>query len=87
MFKSLYSKLALVLLVLFILVGLSFIVISLMTTDKYQQEINQKLNREIAGLIVDEKLILKDDQVNRQALDEIFHMLMVINPMGRSKSG
>jgi signal transduction histidine kinase len=80
MFKSLYSKLALVLLVLFILVGLSFIVISLMTTDKYQQEINQKLNREIAGLIVDEKLILKDDQVNRQALDEIFHMLMVINP-------
>jgi signal transduction histidine kinase len=80
MFKSLYSKLAIVLLVLFILVGLSVIVISLMTTDKYQQEINQKLNREIAGLIVDEKLILKDDQVNRQALDEIFHMLMVINP-------
>lgn len=80
MIKSLYSKLALVLLGLFIVIGLSFIAISIMSTDKYQQEINQKLNREIAELIVAEKLILQDDRVNKQALDEIFHMLMVINP-------
>ena len=80
MFKSLYSKLALVLLGLFIVIGLSFIAISIMSMDKYQQEVNQKLNREIAELIVAEKLILQDDRVNKQALDEIFHMLMVINP-------
>ena len=80
MLKSLYSKLALVLLGLFIVTGLSFIAISIMSTDKYQQEINQKLNREIAGLIVAEKHILQDDRVNKQALDDIFHMLMVINP-------
>ena len=80
MLKSLYSKLALVLLCLFIIIGLSFIMISIMSTDKYEQEINQKLNREIAGLIVAEKLNLQDDHVNKQALDEVFHMLMVINP-------
>lgn len=80
MFKSLYSKLALVLLILFFLIGLSFIVISVFSTEKYQQEVNQKLNRELAELIVAEKFILQDNQINHEALEEIFHMLMVINP-------
>ena len=78
--RSLYAKLALVLLGLFIAIGISFIVISIFTTEKYQQEVNQKLNRELAKLIVAEKIILRDNRVNQDALKEIFHMLMVINP-------
>jgi signal transduction histidine kinase len=80
MLRSLYSKLAVVLLGLFVLVGISFVIISVFTTEKYQQEVNQKLNLELAGLIVAEKIILKDKQVNQDALKDIFHMLMVINP-------
>lgn len=80
MFKSLYSKLALVLLGLFVLIGISFIVISVVSTEKYQQEVNQKLNRELAELIVAEKLIMQDNRINQEALEDIFHMLMVINP-------
>jgi signal transduction histidine kinase len=78
--RSLYAKLALVLFGLFIAIGTSFIVISIFTTEKYQQEVNQKLNRELAELIVAEKIILRDNRVNQDALKEIFHMLMVINP-------
>jgi signal transduction histidine kinase len=80
MLRSLYSKLALVLLGLFFLIGVSFIAISVFSTEKYQQEVNQKLNRELAGLIVAEKIILQNNRINQDALEDIFHMLMVINP-------
>jgi signal transduction histidine kinase len=80
MLRSLYSKLALVLLGLFFLIGVSFVVISVFSTEKYQQEVNQKLNRELAGLIVAERIILQNNRINQEALEDIFHMLMVINP-------
>jgi signal transduction histidine kinase len=80
MMRSLYSRLALVLLGLFFLVGASFVVISAIFTEKYQQEVIQKLNRELAGHIVANKNILQDHRINQHALKEIFDMLMVINP-------
>jgi len=78
--RSLYSKLALVLLGLFCVIGIAFIMISVFFMEKYQQEANQKLNRDLANLIVAEKLILQDNRINQGALEEVFHMLMVINP-------
>jgi signal transduction histidine kinase len=80
MFRSLYSKLAAVLAGLFFVVGLSFIAVTVFSTEMYQQEVNQKLNRRLAEQIVAEKLLMKDNQVNEEALEEVFHMLMVINP-------
>ena len=80
MFRSLYSKLAAVLLGLFVLVGLSIVAVTLYSAEMYQQEVDQKLNRELAAHIVSEKLLLQDNQINEEALKEIFHMLMVINP-------
>ncbi len=80
MFKSLYSKLAAVLTALFVLVGLAFLVLTLFSTDMYQQEVNQKLNSHLAQQIVREKLLMRGQEVNQEALKEIFHMLMVVNP-------
>jgi signal transduction histidine kinase len=80
MFRSLYSKLAAVLLGLFCLVGVSFVLITMFSTEMYQQEVNQKLNRDLAEHIVAEKLLLQNNRINKEALEEIFHMLMVINP-------
>ena len=80
MFRSLYSKLAAVLLGLFVLVGLSIVAVTLYSAEMYQQEVDQKLNHELAAHIVSEKLLLQDNQINEEALKEIFHMLMVINP-------
>jgi two-component system OmpR family sensor kinase len=80
MLRSLYSKLAAVLAGLFSIVGLLFVGVTLYSAGMYQQEVNQKLNSKLAQQIVDEKLLMTDNRVNQEALEEIFHMLMVINP-------
>lgn len=80
MFKSLYSKLAVILTVLFSLVGLSLVFVALFSADLYQQEINQKLNAKLADQIVKEKLLIHDQSINNKALKEVFSMLMVVNP-------
>lgn len=80
MLKTLYAKLSAVLLGLFALIGISYIVLSLYTTHLYLQEVNQKLNRTLAGNLASEKILMKDGQVDHDALKKIFDMLMVINP-------
>ena len=80
MFKSLYSKLAGVLAGLFFLVGLCFVAVTVYSTGMYYQEVNQKLNAGLAEQIVKAKLLMENSRVNRKALDDVFHMLMVINP-------
>jgi signal transduction histidine kinase len=80
MFKSLYSKLALVLLALFCLLGVSIVILTQFVSDMYQQEAVQKLNRDLARQIAADKILIEDHQINRQGLKEIFHMLMVVNP-------
>jgi two-component system OmpR family sensor kinase len=79
-FRSLYSKLAAVLAGLFFVVGLSFVAVAVFSTEMYQQEVNQKLNRKLAEQIVSQWLLMKENQANEKALEEIFHMIMVINP-------
>ncbi len=80
MFNSLYSKIAAGLAGLFLLVGLIFIGVTVFSTDMYQQEVNQKLNSGLAAQIVKDRILMEDGRVNQEALKNIFHMLMVINP-------
>ncbi len=80
MFRSLYSKLAAVLTILFCLVGLVFVAVTMFSTEMYQQEVTQRLNIKLAAHIVSENLLIKESRVNRDALKHVFHMLMVINP-------
>ncbi len=80
MFRSLYSKLAVGLAGLFFVVGLSFVGVTIFSTEMYQREVNQKLNSKLAEQIVAERLLMKENRVNQEALEEVFHMLMVINP-------
>ena len=80
MIKSLYSKLAIALLGLFCLLGVSIVILTQVASDMYQQEVVQKLNRELAGQIVAQKNLMQDHQINQKGLTEIFNMLMVVNP-------
>jgi len=80
MFKNLYTRLAAVLLSLFLLIGVLYILLTLYTTRLYFQEVNQKLNRILAQHVVSEKILMKDGRVDEEALKNIFHMLMVVNP-------
>ncbi len=79
-FNSLFAKLTLVLMVLFSLVGALVVTITLFSTEMYQQEVNQKLNSEVASHIVNETSLMVDGQLNRKALKGIFDSLMVFNP-------
>lgn len=80
MFKSLYSKLAAVVLVLFSLVAVLMVILIIYATGMYHQEVDQKLNIDLAENIVKEKILIKDGRIDRDALEHVFHMLMVINP-------
>ena len=81
MIKNLYKRLAAVLLGLFLLIGVLYIVLTVYTTRLYFQEVNQKLNRILAQHLVSENILLKDGRVDNKALQNIFHMLMVVNPV------
>ena len=80
MHKSLYSKLAVALLGLFCLLGISIVILTQFASDMYQQEAVQKLNRNLARQIVAQKILMQDHQINQKGLKEIFDMLMVVNP-------
>ncbi len=80
MLRTLYSRLALTLFALLLVVGLLLIQLIRHSGEMYQQEVAQKLNATLAGNIVAEQLLISEDQVNSDALKQIFHMLMVINP-------
>jgi two-component system OmpR family sensor kinase len=80
MFKTLYFKLAAVLVGIFCLIGMLYILLTLYTTQMYFQEVNQKLNRTLAQNLALEKILMKDGRVNQEALQDIFRMMMVVNP-------
>jgi len=78
--STLYSKLAAVLTGLFLVVGLLFVGLTLFSTDMYQQEVTQRLNRDLAQHIVEKNFLFHGQQVNEDALKKIFDALMIINP-------
>ena len=80
MTKSLYTKLAIALFVLFCLLGISIFILTQFTSDMYQQEVIQKLNSNLARQIVAQKNLIENDRVNAKGLKDIFEMLMVVNP-------
>jgi signal transduction histidine kinase len=80
MLNTLYKKLTAILFIVLCLVGALEFALVLYATDMYQQEVSQRLNKDLAKHILSENLLLKDGKVDQQALKQIIHMLMVINP-------
>jgi len=80
MFRNLSTRLAAVLLGLFLAIGVLYTLLTVYTTRLYFQEVNQKLNRILAQQLVAEKVLLTGGKVNEGALQNVFHMLMVVNP-------
>ncbi len=80
MLRTLYAKMALALFVLFALVGGSFYIASLYSAYMYQQEVAQRLNRNLAMYIVNEHVRVRDNRIDTSNLSDLFHTVMVINP-------
>jgi len=80
MLRTLYSKLALTLLLLVTLLGIIWFQGLSYTSEMYQQEVAQKLNHQLAQHLVAETSFFEHDKINRSTLEQLFHTLMVINP-------
>ena len=80
LFHTLYARLALVLFLLFCIVGGAFLFTALYTAQMYQQEVAQRLNRDLATYIVNEHVLFRGNEVNQDELKDLFHTLMIINP-------
>lgn len=80
MFDSLYTKLVLVLFLLFIAIGGIFLAAAMYTAPMYQQEVSQQLNRDLAMYIVNEHVLIEDGKIRQDNLGALFHKAMIINP-------
>lgn len=80
MFKTLYARLSFALFILFIIVGGAFVVSALNTAHMYQQEVSQRLNRDLAMYIAEEHVLIENGKVNIADLEKLFASAMMINP-------
>lgn len=80
MFRTLYARMALVLVLLFITVGLLYTLISTSATEHYMEEANQRLNRDLAKNLVMDRNLVAEGRIDQMALKETFAQYMVINP-------
>jgi len=71
MVKSLYCKLAAVLVGTFCLIGVLYILLTLYTTRLYLWEMNQKLNSTLAQDLAAETDLIKNGRINEKALQDI----------------
>jgi signal transduction histidine kinase len=80
MFRTLYARLSLALIGLFLATGLLYILISSAVTEGYLQEITQHFNRDLAQRIVSDRQLVIDGEMNDKALKSTFGAYMDINP-------
>jgi len=78
--RTLYAKLAVLSLTLLFALGVVYVALTLYTVERHFQEVQQKLNQDLADHLVADKILIVDGTVNEAVLEDVFHMLMVINP-------
>ena len=78
--NSFYSKLVLGLLGSFLLIGLLLMFLVQQLTIRYQNEVEQKLHLELAAHVVGDDSLLKDGEIDQQALEHAFHSMMILGP-------
>ena len=79
-FNSLFWKISAVFLLILLVISAVYIYISVNTAEMYFQETRQKLDVKIASHISNEADFFKGDSVNYDAMRNVFHNVMVINP-------
>lgn len=73
-FSKLYSKLALAMSLLFVLLGIVLVYISNETSELYSLEITQRINRDIAQHAAVDMQLFSNGEVNVKALKELAHL-------------
>jgi hypothetical protein len=79
-FRSLYWKLSAVFLILLTFVGAAYIVLTFTSSGEYFAEANQRINASLAQHIVDDIELFPNGKPNLEAMNTLFHNVMVVNP-------
>ncbi len=75
--NSLFSRSVAALLGILVCIGLATIGITWWTTERYQQEATQRLNKTIADYVVATQNLMEGDRINESALKNIANMVKV----------
>ncbi len=78
--NKLYWKISATLLILMVLVGLGYLLITGYIAQQYHSEVNQKLYAGVAAGTIKEVKPLVNGKVDTAAIQEIMHSMMIINP-------
>ncbi|MDH5424662.1 MAG: HAMP domain-containing histidine kinase [Gammaproteobacteria bacterium] len=79
--NKLSNKLIITLLGLLLALSTIFISFTIKSLPALIQEVNQQLNIDLANNIVNEKKLLINNHINKEALQSVFMGLMLVNPM------
>jgi len=80
MFKTLYGKLATVLVLLLVTLGIGYGLFSLYANQLFLQEVNQRFNRDLARQLLVQQNLVQGDELHKEEIKKIFSYYMHINP-------
>ena len=79
-FSSLYWRISATFLLLLLVLSAVYLYVATFTAEMYFQEASQRLNSTVAAHIASDITPFVDGKVNTEALERVFHNVMVINP-------
>lgn len=79
-FRSLYWRISLAFFIIMLAVGASYTYMTIESSGQYVQQVNQQLSRNIAKDIATSTIPLKDTGMDKKAIEDMIHSVMVINP-------
>lgn len=80
MLKTLYTRLALGLFLLLLLVALLYGFISFYSLKEYTASVNQEIHRNLASNLVADRNLVSEGELDKGALKDLFALYMAINP-------
>lgn len=78
--RTLYAKLATVLVALVTVLGIGYGTFTLYTSKIFLQELNQRFNRDLARQLLVDQNILEGEMIDKEVVKQIFKRYMHINP-------
>ncbi|MFH1121987.1 MAG: HAMP domain-containing sensor histidine kinase [Bacteroidota bacterium] len=78
--ESLYWRISSAFLMILLILGLSYIIITMLAANRYYQETTQRLNAHVAESMLKEVSPFVGGKVNKEALGKIMHSMMAVNP-------
>lgn len=78
--SSLFWRISLAFLAILLILAFFYVYMTARTAEHYYQEASQNLNGEIAAHIASDIKPFVDGEVNQEALEHLFHQVMIVNP-------